>query len=255
MSFKRRINYAFCLTLFLFFTLHKSMALPATEQWHFSSSHNIKMLAQSQQLLKVQTSDWSAVQGELQRYQRASVHQPWKKFGKPIPVVVGKNGLAWGIGLANNVSSAAPIKKEGDKRTPVGIYSVGPLFGFAQHPIHLHSAKFFYVPLTATSICVDDKGSKYYNQLVDSAKITTPDWHSGEQMRTVAQYRWGSVIQYNMQPSIKGAGSCIFLHRWMSSTVGTAGCIAMEETALREILVWLDPSKKPIIAVFPKVLA
>src|ERR1700728_825469 len=53
----------------------------------------------STKLIVVATSNWSAVEGQLQRFERTSVHESWRPFGQPIPIVVGKNGMAWGIGL------------------------------------------------------------------------------------------------------------------------------------------------------------
>ena len=55
--------------------------------------------ARSTQLIVVATSDWSAVEGRLVRYERATPREPWRPLGEPIPIVVGKNGLGWGIGV------------------------------------------------------------------------------------------------------------------------------------------------------------
>jgi hypothetical protein len=72
----------------------------------------------STQMIVVTTSDWNAVKGQLQRYERATPHDRWLPIGEPVSVVVGKNGLGWGIGLiatkAPEVRLANdPVKKEG----------------------------------------------------------------------------------------------------------------------------------------------
>jgi len=49
-------------------------------------------------------------------------------------------------------------------------------------------------------------------------------------------YKWGLEIGYNQNPVQKGAGSCIFLHIWRAAGKTTAGCTAMEEKNLLNIL-------------------
>ncbi len=157
-------------------------------------------------------------------------------------------GMAWGTGFQNGQNPE--LKIEGDKRTPAGVYAIGPAFG--SEPDAGRNLKMPYVPLTATHVCVDDPSSNDYNQLVDRAKVRNPDWKSGEQMREIPQYRLGSVIQYNTESLDKKVGSCIFMHIWKGPAMGTAGCIAMEEVPLKEALNWLDSSRKPVIAMFPE---
>jgi D-alanyl-D-alanine dipeptidase len=200
-------------------------------------------LQESKQMVLVTSSDWNSIHGTLQRYERNSAKQKWKKVGTAIPVVLGRNGMAWGVDVEHPDSDA--VKKEGDGRTPAGIYEIGPGFGFADKSI----GKLDYFPLTDTSVCVDDTKSNYYNQLIDSAKIPTVDWNSGEQMHQVPGYEMGSMIQYNTENPVRGAGSCIFMHIWKGADVGTAGCIAMEATNLKPVLQWLNSRKKPMMVL------
>src|SRR3712207_8482067 len=44
-----------------------------------------------------------------------------------------------------------------------------------------------------------------------------------------------------------GRGSCIFLHVWRGPRSSTAGCTAMAEPALAELLRWLDPARRPAL--------
>src|SRR5260370_39951250 len=72
-------------------------------------------LKSSTQLLVVITSDWNAVEGKLQRYERSSSHTKWKAMGDKVTVVVGKNGLGWGAGVVPaDVQLGDPIMKEVD---------------------------------------------------------------------------------------------------------------------------------------------
>jgi len=204
------------------------------------------LLEQSDQLLLVQTPDWEANRGQMQFYQRSQSGAPWEKVGEAITVVVGESGTAWGVELAQN-KWAGPVKVEGDQRSPVGVFKLGPAFGFA--PQVEASFKLNYFPLTDSSVCVDDVKSHYYNQLLDSSSVAHPDWTSGESMRQVSVYQQGSVIQYNMDQPVHGAGSCIFLHSWEGGEGGTAGCVALDEARLKSILSQLDSSRKPVMVI------
>ena len=60
-------------------------------------------------------------------------------------------------------------------------------------------------------------------------------------------YRHGIVIEYNMDPIVRGKGSAIFLHRWQGKGKSTRGCVAMPEHQILRLLSWLDPAQKPLI--------
>lgn len=188
------------------------------------------LLSNSKQLILVMTQHLNEVTGTLQRYTRPTTKGSWKKVGKSVPVVVGKAGMGWN-------------KKEGDNLTPIGIYRIGPMFGFDEQSDY---------PIKDTTVCVDDVNSIYYNQIIDSANVIKHDWHSGEQMRQIPLYNRGAVIQYNTAPIIRGAGSCIFLHSWRNSHAGTAGCIAIEASHLKEMLDWMSMQDNPVIAIMAK---
>jgi D-alanyl-D-alanine dipeptidase len=55
------------------------------------------------------------------------------------------------------------------------------------------------------------------------------------------------IVGYNASPPIKGRGSCIFLHIWAGPDSHTAGCTAFDEAMLREMMLWLDPEKRPLL--------
>lgn len=71
------------------------------------------------------------------------------------------------------------------------------------------TSKIHYLPLTDSSVCVDDVKSSYYNKIIDSSMIVKKDWLSAEQMREIPVYQFGAVIQHNTNPTLPGAGSCI----------------------------------------------
>jgi D-alanyl-D-alanine dipeptidase len=211
-------------------------------------------------MIVVTTSGWNAVEGRLQRYERGAVQENWRPVGEPIPIVVGEKGLAWGIGLIDDrrVRAAGdPIKKEGDGKSPAGIFALGTAFGYASHP--LPGLKMPYLNLSPSIECVDDVRSKYYNRIVDRS-VVAPDWDSSEKMRNTGEsYRWGIVIDHNgivterdSSRPVPGGGSCVFLHIWRSHDKGTAGCTAMSQAELETLLTWLDPARKPLLVQLPQ---
>ncbi len=211
-------------------------------------------LRASTQMLVVTTADWNAVPGTLQRYERASAHKKWTRVGAPVAVVVAKNGLAWGAGVAapNEFDPRGPldpVKQEGDTRAPAGLFHLSTAFGYAADKPA--AWKMPYVSLAPTAECVDDPQSKYYNRIVDRAAVT-PDWNSSEHMLySNGQYRWGFVVDHNIDPVAPGAGSCIFMHIWLGTGEGTVGCTAMAQENVETLLAWLDPAKGPLLLQLP----
>ena len=211
-------------------------------------------LSGARQMILVTTANWDSVGGTLQRYERPSGKGAWKAVGEPVPIVVGKSGLAWGQGVYP-AQPGTPIKKEGDGKAPAGIYRIPSLFGYAAAP----EATGFHLPYrqaTDTLECVDDVNSRYYNRIVDRQKIKRVDWKSSEDMhRKDELYRWGAVVAHNSPRVRKSGGSCIFLHIGQTKEqggAGTAGCTAMREPALLEVLRWLDPARKPLLVQLPQ---
>lgn len=188
------------------------------------------LVAKSDKLLVVTTPDWNSVQGTLKRYEKSG--GKWKQLGRPVSIVVGKSGMGWTPALPHE--NDAPIKHEGDGRSPAGIFPLTQTFGFADS---LPGAK-NYLALKPTTECVDDVKSKHYAHIVDRSKVPV-DWNSSEKMREISLYKWGVVVPYNMTDTKSGTGSCIFLHIAPASGNGTAGCTAMPEANIEEIVRWI----------------
>jgi len=191
----------------------------------------------------VTTGTWNSVDGQLVRFEK--VNGEWKQLGEPVPIVVGTKGLAWDGQVEQPAST---VKREGDGRSPAGIFTIGEAFGFAPSAPDL---KLPYRSLIDSIECVDDASSSSYNEIIDRRQIANPDWSSSEKMRSIDVYKEGAVVNYNDQ-RYPGAGSCIFLHIWNGAGHGTAGCTAMPEDKLKEVLGWLDESKKPALVQLPE---
>jgi L,D-peptidoglycan transpeptidase YkuD (ErfK/YbiS/YcfS/YnhG family) len=215
-------------------------------------SQHRSVLDTSLQLIVVTTPDWNAVDGRLQMYQRSSADGPWQAAGGPIAIVIGKGGMAWGIGvdpLDAARGPADPVKREGDHKSPAGIFRLGDAFGYA--PREPDGWKLRYLPITPSTQCVDDPQSQFYNQILDSSAVAV-DWKSAEHMRDAGEaYRWGLVVDQNPRPAHPRGGSCVFMHIWGGAGMGTEGCTAMPESQIEAVLAWLRPHANPLLVQMP----
>lgn len=209
-------------------------------------------ITESRQLVLVITANWEAVAGTLWRYERANIDAPWRLIGSQWSVVVGRNGMGWGRGWHAPQLGEGPTKKEGDSKAPAGVFRLTRAFGYAP-AAEAATVKLPYTYLTSTIECVDDIHSVHYNTLVDRSQIKAVDWNSAEQLlRPDGRYRWGVIVEHNTEPTVAGAGSCIFLHIWENAFTGTAGCTAMETANIEQLLSWLDPAAKPLLVQLPE---
>ena len=205
---------------------------------------NIIIPEASSQLLMVTTEDWNTKEGTLQRYEKN--HNHWAKIGQPITIILGRNGLGWGVGLHTTPAHATYIKKEGDGKAPAGLFTLGHGFGYSEYNI-----EFPYSIYKRTDHCVDDSRSQWYNQIVDSHKIQK-DYKSFEHMKLNNHlYKYGITVNHNSEQKAY-AGSCIFIHIRSENGKGTAGCTALRENEITGILKWLKKERKPLLLQLPK---
>ena len=208
-------------------------------------------MRRSRQCVVVTAANWNSTTGVLRAFERANAKGNWKMRGPEVPVVLGKKGLGWGLGVVDAGRGAKPRKIEGDNKVPAGVFRLGPVFGYAPAKA-ARWVKLPYQPLTKNSEGVDDPRSRYYNKLVDRSKVARVDWRSFEKMRRDDHlYKWGVVVDHN-PTAIPGAGSLIFFHIWKNSSSPTAGCTAMPERDLVRLIRWLDPAAQPILVQMPR---
>jgi L,D-peptidoglycan transpeptidase YkuD (ErfK/YbiS/YcfS/YnhG family) len=175
--------------------------------------------------IQAQLSVW---QKEISYAKQGTENTSWHRL-LLISVVIGRNGLA-----------APDKKKEGDGKTPSGIYPLGPAFGYAPSI----ATGLQYKQAGNLDFWVDDVRSLQYNQWVTGR----PNANSFERMkRRDDLYQYGIVIGYNMHPVIPGAGSAIFMHVWRKYNSPTSGCVALNQRYLRKILRWLERQDQPVI--------
>lgn len=209
---------------------------PVRSAWHASlpdTLPGVERLDGAEQHLVVVVEEADDVAGHLHRYERRE--DGWRRAGAPAPVVVGHSGVG--------------AKREGDGRSPSGVFSLGPAFGYAAEPPS--GVRLAYRAMSPGAVCVDDPASSRYNRIVDAARIDDGDWTSAEPMRRDLDpgdhlYEWGVDVGYNPEAE-PGAGSCIFLHVWRDETSPTAGCTALPADRLLEVMRWLDPDRRPVL--------
>ncbi len=195
----------------------------------------------ARRLALVTFDSMSSSTATLRLFERPQAVGAWRLFHPPEPVVLGVDGVAWGDKFRHLGGPGDPVKREGDRRTPAGIFAFGPPFGFAPSPLAR------YLQLQADTVCVDDPTSDAYNTI--TALKNVGQTVTVEYMRSGPLYRRGLVVIYPTNAAIR-AGSCIFIHVWKSPTSGTAGCIALPEVrvaALQEFVV--QPTA--VLAVLP----
>jgi L,D-peptidoglycan transpeptidase YkuD (ErfK/YbiS/YcfS/YnhG family) len=188
-----------------------------------------KIPVETKQLVHVKTESSNDIQGKMICYERKE--SSWIAEGDLTAVVVGKNGI-----------TKPETKKEGDGRTPAGLYRIGMAFGYAENA----ETKLEYKKVTKEDLWVDDEKSPDYNRLV---KAPTRAKSFEVMRRKDDAYKLGSVIEYNTDPIVPGKGSAIFMHLWSGPKKPTAGCVAMSEESMTSLLRWLDKDKKPMIFI------
>jgi len=189
-------------------------------------AHQTTQIGESEQLILATNRDSSSVLVTIHALERSNGF--WHPVFPTFPGSIGKMGFA-----------AIENKKEGDGKSPSGIFPLGIAFGYDPSVV----TKMPYRQATDDDFWVDDVNSEDYNKWV-KGKPNAASWE--KMKRDDDQYKYGVVIEYNMHPIVKGKGSAIFLHVWKAGQP-TVGCVSMPEEMILRILPWLDPAKKPLI--------
>lgn len=144
------------------------------------------------------------------------------------PVFVGQNGLG--------------KEKEGDRKTPVGIFTTTMAFGIKPNP----GTALPYIQATESVYGCDDD-PRYYNTIIDTA-VVHHECHGEHLIDYVPHYHYGMTTSYN-QEQIPGKGSCIFVH-CKGPNPYTAGCVALDEDFMVKVLQACDTRLR--ICIYPE---
>jgi L,D-peptidoglycan transpeptidase YkuD (ErfK/YbiS/YcfS/YnhG family) len=149
--------------------------------------------------------------------------------------------MGWSQFFLKLARRGEPLKVEGDKRTPAGIYPIGRSFGI------LASSRPDYLHVTSDTICVHDLSSPAYNTIASRARVG-PAVHAENMSRILPMYRRGLLVDYPTDRKAR-AGSCIFIHLQLAGKTGTSGCVAMPQGPLEAVQDFAQEGA--VLAVLP----
>lgn len=179
------------------------------------------------QLLLVYNENPADFKSTLFAYEK--IGNNWQRKFRPIEAGIGNNGFA-----------APGEKREGDGKSPTGLFELGQLFSYEKTV----DTKMPFMQSTAADKWIDDPGSPDYNRHIRGET----DAKSFENLRLKSDvYKYCMVIEYNTRPVEKGRGSAIFFHLGDKVPGSTAGCVAINEKSMQKILKWLAPESNPAI--------
>ena len=183
----------------------------------------------------------------------------WRQQGEAWSGRLGRNGLAWGLGL-HPAGLRGLQKKEGDGRSPAGIFKIGSgnSYAFGYAPSISKKANLPYKQITTKDLWVEDSKSPSYNQHLLIGHTPNTKWQKDAQMRQ-GDYAHSLklFIAHNEGTAKKRAkayaGSAIFFHIWRANGAkATAGCTTMHSDQLKKLIAQIDPQKQPIYVLLTK---
>jgi L,D-peptidoglycan transpeptidase YkuD (ErfK/YbiS/YcfS/YnhG family) len=208
----------------------------------------------ARQLVVTVADGWNTHRASLYQFSRSNAKSAWQIAGEqPTPVLLGKNGMAWGRGLlpVPHGENGIPTKQERDGRAPAGCFKIGMVFGYA--PAALAGMRLPYYQVTARDCWIDDVNHPAYNRHVTVKLDDPPPWYDKQRMRLGDfAYEWLLEIRHNSDPPVAGAGSAIFFHIRRGQDSPTAGCTTMAKANLVKFLTWLQPEAQPVYVLLPR---
>jgi len=181
----------------------------------------------SSQVMLVASDDASGFHATLQLLEKKG--DSWSFAFPPMPALIGEKGFA-----------TPGAKKEGDLRTPAGVFPLRRTFGYLQQI----RSRMPYRRVGKDDLWVDDSSSPDYNRWVRRGETRAASF---EVMKLDDdRYKYGIVIEYNTDPVVPGAGSAIFIHVRAGENMPTLGCVALSEGEILKLLSWLDPAARPL---------
>jgi len=216
----------------------------------FSFARAFELPADSSQCLVGIADDWNTSKVTLTLYQKKG--DQWVPVGESWSGRLGKSGLVWGLGISPNPAGAV-IKKEGDQRSPAGVFRIGGAWGYDK--AIEKNPKLPYRQVTTRDLWVEDPQSPSYNKNVILDREPATEWEKKQQMKQGDYpHSLKLFIAHNAPPKvIPNAGSSIFFHIWRGEgSRATAGCTTMQEGKLRKLVASIDPAKRPLYVLLPK---
>jgi|TARA_B110000971_G_C19949754_1_gene472792 L,D-peptidoglycan transpeptidase YkuD (ErfK/YbiS/YcfS/YnhG family) len=130
-------------------------------------------------------------------------------------------------------------KLEGDNKTPIGNFKFKSIF-YRKDRINIDKAQLKKIIIKKNMGWCDDTNSRFYNKL-----IKFPFNFRAEKLWLRKNiYDVIIIINYNINPTIKGKGSAIFLHIAKKNYIPTKGCIAISKQDMSLLIGVIDKKTK-----------
>ena len=129
-------------------------------------------------------------------------------------------------------------KKEGDKKTPKGLFSIGSVYYRRDRNLKPNT-KLNTIPINKQMGWCNDTKSKKYNKLIKIKKNIKYE----KMFRKDYKYDYIIPINYNAKNTRIGKGSAIFIHLTKNYNK-TAGCVALKKKDLLILLKLINPKTK-----------
>ena len=170
----------------------------------------------------------------------------WQKTGTTWKALYTTSAARVG---ANGITNGA-TRTQGTDTTPTGTYTITQGFGNGANP----GTAMPYHVVTSQDWWDEDPTSAYYNTMRTTAQggfhLTQDGPDGSEQLADYpVQYHNALVINFNMDPAVHTRGAGIFLHDLGPEAGPTAGCVALPEAVMTDIIRWINPANHPVIAI------
>jgi len=213
------------------FTSHifiKQDSLNASQKALQIVQNNLQFIDSTEQLVVVFNNSPEESKAILVAVEK--VHNNWKVVKAPVKVGIGRSGFA-----------APGEKREGDKKSPTGIFRLGQLFCYE----NAVQTKMPYIQTNNDDKWIDDPESPDYNKYIRGT-TSALSWENLELKGN--DYYYCMVIEYNFRPVIKGMGSAIFMHLSEGDELNeSAGCVIVLQKDMEWLLNWMLPTSNPSI--------
>lgn len=204
------------------------------------------------QVIVVTAPSWQSTHATLRAYERDG-SGGWREVIGATPARLGWSGLY-----------LAAQRRQGTGKTPAGTFAIPSAFGRLADP----GTALPYTRFDRNDAWTYNPRNPYTYNVFQTADTS---WRSyGDYVEQLwshgRQYRYVAVLDYNLpggpirtgadgirrstRPANTRAGGGIFLH--VTDGRSTAGCVAIPQEAMRSVLRWLDPSRRPVIVIGPE---
>ncbi|MFD3501147.1 L,D-transpeptidase [Streptomyces sp. NPDC058678] len=156
----------------------------------------------------------------------------WAKAGSA-KARFGANGLVEGSS-----------RRQGTNTTPTGLYDLPYAFGIKAAP---GGTTYRYRAVRQDSWWCQDNDSRSYNRWVEPRPAHCRAAEAERLISYRTQYAYALVVGFNYAKPVRGRGAGIFLH--VNGRGATAGCVSVPADAMRRILAWAEPGKRPHLAI------